>query len=122
MYALNIDRGNAVITATLAGMMTTDEVAAYVADLKRAFVMNRLHAYAMIIDVAACPIQQQDTIQAMGSHMTTMPKARSLAIVTGSSLARMQIRRLFTQPYARIVRDMEEGKAWVYSGVEPSQR
>ncbi len=49
-----------------------------------------------------------------------MPKAAALAIVTGSSLARMQIKRLFTQPYARIVNTVEEGRAWVLSGTEPS--
>lgn len=120
MYHIEVDRAAGVISATLAGMMTQDEVALYIAALKRAFVANHLHAYAMVIDVSDCPIQQQDTVQTMGMHMATMPKARSLAIVTGSSLARMQIRRLFKQPYARIVATVEEGRAWVYEGVEPT--
>jgi hypothetical protein len=120
VYHIEVDRGAGVISAKLAGMMTQAEVALYIADLKRAFVANHLHAYAMVIDVSECPIQLQDIIQTMGMHMATMPKARSLAIVTGSSLARMQIRRLFKQPYARIVATVEEGRAWVYEGVEPT--
>lgn len=120
MYDIQVDKESSVITTTLAGMLTIDDVANYIDDLKRAFVINQLHGYAMVIDVSNCPIQQQDMIQAMGAHMAAMPKARSLAIVTGSSLARMQIRRLFKQPYARIVATVEEGRAWVYSGVEPT--
>lgn len=80
---------------------------------------RKLDAYAMVIDVSECPIQLQEMIKAMGQHMSTMPKARALAVVTGSSLARMQIRRLFTQPYARIVKTVEQGRAWVVSGTEP---
>ena len=120
MYDIQIDRRHNLLEATLSGMMTVDEVSAYVADLKRAFVMNKLRSYSMVIDVTNCPIQQQSMVQAMGSHMATMPKAKALAIVVGSSLARMQVRRLFTQPYARIVATIEEGRAWVLSGTEPT--
>lgn len=50
----------------------------------------------------------------MGEHRVTMPKARTLAIVTGGSFARMQIKRLFIQPSARIVSTVEEarGRFW----------
>ncbi len=120
MYDIRVDRAHSVIEVTLGGMMTTEEVASYIADLKRVFVTDKLHDYAMVIDATDCPIQQQDIVQAMGVHMATMPKARALAIVTGSSLARMQIRRLFTQPYARVVASVEDGRAWVVQGVEPA--
>ncbi|RYE99533.1 MAG: hypothetical protein EOO77_35380 [Oxalobacteraceae bacterium] len=119
MYTIKVDKRLGLVEANLGGMMTTEEVATYVADLKRAFIEHRLHSYAMVIDVSSCPIQSQDMIQAMGQHMATMPKARALAIVTGSSLARMQVRRLFTQPYARITANVCEGRSWVLYGTEP---
>lgn len=122
MYDIRVDKEDGVISVTLSGMLTISEVASYIADIKRSFVHNNLRSYAMIIDVSACPIQQQDVIGAMGQHMASMPKARSLAIVTGSSLARMQIRRLFRQPYARIVSRREDGLAWVVSGIEPPRQ
>jgi hypothetical protein len=120
MYDIQVDRAHSVIEATLSGMMTTEEVGAYIADLKRTFVANNLCSYSMVIDVSQCPIQQQNIIKAMGVHMASMPKARALAVVVGSALARMQVRRLFTQPYARIVATFEEGRAWVVSGTEPA--
>ncbi len=119
MYRIEVDSQSAVINVTLTGMMTLPEVAAYIAEVRRACVAHRLRDYAMVIDVRECPIQQQDTIRAMGEHMASMPKARALAIVTGRSLAKMQIRRLFTQSYARIVETLEQGQAWVVRGVEP---
>ena len=51
--------------------------------------------------------------------MATMPKAKALAVVTGDLLARMEVRRLFTQPYARITATVAEGRAWVIDGTEP---
>jgi len=119
MYDIKADTAHDLIEVKLGGLMPLDEVAAYIADLKRTISTHDFSDYAMIIDVSECPIQSQDMIKAMGAHMATMPKARSLAIVTGSSLARMQIKRLFTQPYARIVASVEDGRAWVVSGTEP---
>jgi hypothetical protein len=120
MYTITVDAPQRLVQVALGGMMSLDESAAYIADLRRAIVTNHLSAdYAMVIDVSACPIQSQDMVAVMGQHMATMPKARSLAIVTGSSLARMQVRRLFHQPYARTVRTVAEGRAWVLEGVEP---
>lgn len=119
MYKIEVDGQHGVVNVTLTGMMSLDEVAAYIADVRRACVAHRLRDYAMVIDVRDCPIQQQDTIRAMGEHMASMPKARALAIVTGRSLAKMQIRRLFTQAYARIVDTIAEGQAWVVHREEP---
>jgi hypothetical protein len=119
MYTIKVDKRLELVEVNLSGMMSTEEVAAYIADLKRAFVSHRLHSYVMVIDVTNCPIQSQDMIQAMGQHMATMPKARALAIVTGSSLSRMQVRRLFTQPYARTTANVAEGRSWVLYGTEP---
>jgi hypothetical protein len=119
MYTIKVDKRLELVEARLGGIMSTEEVAAYVADLRQAFVSHRLQSYAMVIDVTDCPIQSQGMIQAMGQHMATMPKARALAIVTGSSLARMQVRRLFTQPYARITANVSEGRSWVLYGTEP---
>ncbi len=120
MYRIEVDAANRVVEATLGGLMSVEEVGAYIGELRSTIAAWRLNDYAMVIDVSDCPIQLQEMIRAMGEHMATMPKARALAVVTGSSLAKMQIKRLFTQSYARIVNTVEEGRAWVLEGVEPS--
>lgn len=120
MYRIVVDSGQNLVEVTLGGMLDVTETAAYIRQLRHDMVVNRIHApYRMVIDVSACPIQAQDMVQAMGEHMATMPKAGALAVVTGSSLARMQVRRLFKQSYARIVATVTDGRAWVLSGIEP---
>lgn len=119
MYEIKVDKPRELIEVRLGGMMTVEEVGAYIAELQRLFIANRLRTYVMVIDVSECPIQSQDMIVAMGVHMAKMPKSRALAVVTGSSLAKMQVRRLFTQPYTRIVTTPADGLAWVLQGKEP---
>lgn len=119
MFKISVDKANELVEARLSGIMSVAEVGEYIGELKRVIVINRLHTYALITDLTNCPIQPQEIIYAMGEHMAAMPKARSLAVATGSSLAKMQIRRLFTQPYARIVATVEDGRAWVLNGIEP---
>ena len=120
MYEIGVDVRSAMIEVKLGGLMTAVEVATYVDELKRQFVAHRLRRYVMVIDVTDCPIQPQDVIRAIGGHMATMPKAAALAIVTGGSLVKMQVRRLFTQPYARVTHTPQAGRAWVLQGVEPA--
>lgn len=119
MYRIQIDKKNNLVELELGGMLGEDEVAEYIAELKRRFALNRMANYRMILDVSECPIQLQNTLQVMGKHMADMPRASAIAVVTGSSLSRMQVRRLFTQSYARIVSNTEDARAWVLDAVEP---
>jgi hypothetical protein len=92
----------------------------YITELKRQITFHKMPRYALVIDVTDCPVQAQEMIRSMGKHMATMPKARALAVVTESALARLQVRRLFSQPYARITATIAEGRAWAVHGIEPS--
>ncbi|RYF05923.1 MAG: STAS/SEC14 domain-containing protein [Oxalobacteraceae bacterium] len=120
MYRITIEKSMDLVEVKLGGMMSVDEVVAYINELRRQFVCHRLRSYRMVIDVTEMPIQSQDMIRVMSQHMAEMPKAYAIAVVTGKSLARMQIKRLFTQTYARITATVAEGRAWVLQGVEPT--
>jgi TusA-related sulfurtransferase len=121
VFGIAVDAARGLVEVTLAGLLEPSEAADYIARVRKAFVVHGLRSpYAMVIDVSACPIQAQVTIAALREHMAEMPKAHALAIVAGDSLARMQIRRLFTQPYARVVATQAEAHAWVLSGIEPA--
>lgn len=119
MYRITINKRMDLVEVELGGMMSLEEVATYMAELRRQFVLHQLRSYRIIIDVTEMPIQSQDMIRVMGQHMADMPKAYAIAVVTGKSLARMQIKRLFTQTYARITATVAEGRAWVLEGVDP---
>ena len=116
MYRITPHRNANLIEVELGGMMSVDEVADYMAALRQAFVANHFRAgYRILIDVTACPIQSQEMVEGMRTHMAGMPKASRIAMVTGSSLARMQVRRLMTQDYARVFATPEEARVWLAS-------
>ena len=50
-----------------------------------------------------------------------MKNARAVAVVAGSMLVRLQLQRLFDQPFARITDSYDEARAWVLSGHEPGK-
>jgi hypothetical protein len=120
MYHIAIADADRLVHVRLGGLMSIEEVDAYMAELGRTMVAHRLTSdYRLIVDVTDCPIQTQAMIDRMRTHMANAPRAAAIAVVTGSSLAKMQIRRLFQQPYARIVQTLAEARAWVLQGVEP---
>ncbi|MFM9828095.1 MAG: hypothetical protein ACKVOB_05020 [Sphingomonas sp.] len=120
MYKIDIDKSHALISIELGGMLSVDEVNEFVSELVRQVMAARLSSYAMLIDVSNCPVQSQDMVNAMGQQLANMQHARALAVVTGTSLARLQVRRLFTQPFTRFTSTREAGLAWVLAGKEPS--
>lgn len=119
MYKIDIDAPNALVVVELAGMLSVEEVDDFVATLIHRITQARLSSYAMLIDVSHCPVQSQEMINAMEQKLRLMQRARALAVVTGSSLARLQVRRIFTQPFARFSSTREAGRDWVLFGKEP---
>ena len=77
----------------------------------------RFTTYALIIDISNCPVQSQDMIAAMKRNLSHMQRVRSIAIVTGATLVRLQVRRIFTQPFVRFVDSYREALEWVNASI-----
>lgn len=119
MLRIIVYKPTELVEVRLSGSISPDQVMEGIAAFKRELALSGLRRYGLVLDVTDSPIQSQEMVRVMGEQMVVMPKAQALAIVTVSSLAKMQIRRLFTQPYARIVPTIEDGRAWVLHGTEP---
>jgi len=120
MHIITVDRPHNLVHVVLTGTMTVAEVHAYMDDLGAAMARERIGSgYRIIIDVGGCTIQTQEMIGAMRGRMVSAPKAGAIAVVSGSALARLQIRRLFAQDYARTVATEAAARAWVLDGIEP---
>ncbi|TPG53906.1 hypothetical protein [Sphingomonas glacialis] len=119
MYKITVDRGHALIKIEMRAMLDVADSARLVSELIAQITEARLESYALILDISQCPVQSQDMISAMGQHLTRMKRVRAIAIVTGTMLARLQVRRIFSQPFTRFTSTYDEGLRWVLSGIEP---
>lgn len=119
MYKITVDRGHALVRIEMDAMLDVADSARLVSDLIAQITNARLESYALILDVSQCPVQSQEMIAAMGQHLTQMKRVRAIGIVTGTMLARVQVRRIFSQPFTRFTSTYEEALRWVLSGTEP---
>ena len=114
MHRITVIPAHNVVESTLWGFLSVDDVSGYDADLQRHFRSGRLQAgYRMLIDVAGCAIQQQEVINAFQAHVLGCPKASRIAAVTGSSIVRMQVRRVLNQSYMRTFTDRLAAWEWL---------
>jgi len=122
MYHITFVASRQLISVKLTGLFSAGEVERYVADLRDRFLRHRFKAgYLMLIDTSECTIQPQDVLLALQEHMASFPKASRIAVVTGSSLARMQVRRVMHQPYLRIVATAREGHQWLFASEDAAE-
>jgi hypothetical protein len=122
MYQITFTPSQQLISVKLGGLFGTVEIGHYIKDLRHEFLQHRYKAgYLMLIDTTDCAIQPQEVLGALQEHMATFPKAGRIAVVTGSSLARMQVRRVMKQPYMRIVDTSAAGMKWLLTGEDVAQ-
>ncbi len=115
MYKIVIDPTHALVRLDMEGMLSPAESDQLVGDLIRSIGEARLRRYAIIIDVTRCGVQSQDMIAAMASHLTKMQNAYAIALVTGTTLVRMQVRRIFPQSIVHFASTYDEALRWILS-------
>jgi len=110
------DRG--LLILELSGFFTVEEVAAFAAarDTALATLGTPPNRHVTLCDVSECKIQPQDIVETFRA-MLIDPKvaAARLAIVTGSSLARMQVRRLVDRPNLAFFTARREAERWLFA-------
>lgn len=115
MYKIVIDPTHALVRLDMEGMLSLAESDRLVGDLIHSIREARLRRYAIVIDVTRCGVQSQDMIAAMAAHLTKMQNAYAIALVTGTTLVRMQVQRIFAQPIAHFAATYDEALRWVLS-------
>lgn len=106
---------NGLIEATLSGFLDVEEVRRYADIVAPAIrkMVARHGRYVMLLDVSDCAIQSQDVVAAFIQHAASVPRARRCAVVTGSSIIRMQVRRILQGPAMRMIADASIARAWL---------
>ena len=116
-YSMAIEPRRCLLRVTMSGFFALEDVAALEADRCRA--LDRLgcarNQHFTLVDVSACKLQPQDVVRAFQSALAK-PRymSRRIAFVTGSSLARMQVRRMLTRDDADFFDTVEAAEAWLF--------
>ena len=117
MFKITVLSSRNLVESKLSGAFTPATVAEYEAALRGHFTAGALRSgYHMLIDVSEATIQSQETIQAFIRHVGRMPKATGIAVLVGTSVIRMQVRRVLQQPYLRLFAERGASLEWLLAG------
>lgn len=107
-----------IVEAALSGFFDMDEFERYVAEVEPIIrrAARQPDSYLMLLDVSGCAIQSQVIMAAFQGHLANVPKARLCAVVTGSSIVRLQVRRVMGAPNLKMFESRENGLAWLIEG------
>jgi len=119
-YTMAIEPQRCLLRVTMSGFFALKNVAALEADRRKA--LARLgcarNTHYTLVDVSACKLQPQEVVGAFQSALAdTRFMSRRIAFVTGSSLARMQVRRMMTRDDADFFDTVKDAEAWLFEPV-----
>jgi len=116
MYAISTDPKRRLVTIKIIGLVTAHEVADLYRDEYAAIAQMgcQLGEHYALVDLTECTLQLQDVVAAFQKQMHSPGKAKRLALFTGNSVARMQVRRITQRDHAQLFASRGEAEAWLF--------
>ena len=117
-FRIATDDSRCLLRIELGGFFEAADVVALAGE--RAMAIGRMRCgrnrHVTLCDVSACKIQAQDVTEVFAAMIADPAfQSRRLAIVTGSSLARMQVRRMLQRDGAAYFDDVASAEAWLFA-------
>jgi len=124
-HEITIDRDRGLLRVVVGGFLSTEYLARILAEKAAALVdlgMPR-NTHLAICDFSECKLQSQDVIaMCKGAIADRRYQARKIVFVIGSSLARMQLRRMMVRDDAAFFETTAEAEAWLFDDNAPRVR
>ena len=124
-YNIAVDRFRKLLEVTLTGFFSPADAGRVIQEIRESIsgLPGPANSHVTLVDVRQLKLQPQDVIAAVAGQIAN-PRYRSrrLAFVVGSSVARMQVRRLLIRDEVGVFEDPDEAKRWLASadhGMEP---
>ena len=117
MFSITTEPHRKLVRLSVKGMLTLEQVQELYRqehEAIRAMGCN-LGEQLVIVDLRECPLQLQDIVNAFQKSMESPAKAQRLAMVTGTSLSKMQARRIMKRNDAALFDTIAEAEAWIFS-------
>lgn len=109
-----------MIELRLSGFCSISDVAAIETDLKALFASGKLKPeYLLLVDVTECAVQSQDVLFATAEMVKDKWRAKRIAVISNSAMVNIQLGRVISRPYLRIVTDRRPALDWLIRQVEP---
>ncbi|WP_375427244.1 hypothetical protein [uncultured Sphingomonas sp.] len=117
-FSITADPARDLIVMRLSGFFTPADLARLVAERQRVYAT--LHCgpnqHRTLSDTSRISIQSQDMVARFGAMLTDPTyHSRRLALITASSLARMQLQRAIGKREARVFTVEAEAMAWLFA-------
>jgi hypothetical protein len=118
MYTIQSDPAQQLITVTMSGFLTVEEVQAF-SDEEQGMVAALgwgSGEYLLLIRTEDATIQSQEVVAKFTDIVAnSIYKAKRIAVVRGTSLTRLQTHRILsTRDNAAIFADGDEAEAWLF--------
>jgi hypothetical protein len=114
MYSIRFDHDRNLLDIEWHGLFTRESAAAYAQDLYGRFAREGFApGYRLRIDMRHSGAQPQSTLIGFEQGFTGFPRASRIAIVAASTVLRMQVKRVMTQPYMRVFAEADPALAWL---------
>lgn len=114
MYAIDFRRDCNLIDIRWTGLFDQTSVDAYADELRRRFRAEGFApGYRLLMDMSGCSVQPAESAAAIHRRLGDFPRASRIAIVTGSAITRLQVRRFMHQPYLRIFDSPAIARDWL---------
>ncbi len=117
LYTITTDSDRKLVTIKITGLISTREVEQLYREEHAA--IRRMGCWLgdhyALVDLTECKLQLQDVAAAFQQQMSSSAKAKRLALFTGSSLSRMQVRRITQRDNAQIFATQEEAENWLFN-------
>lgn len=114
MYKIDIRRDIGLLDIAFTGLMTVPVAERYVEDVETAFARSGLTpGYLLRMDFGVHAAQPATVATLVNHRLKHFPRARRIAAVAPSAIAKLQVRRLMPQPYLSVFDDANAAFAWL---------
>lgn len=117
-FSIAVDPSRDLVVMTLSGFFTVADLGRFDAERRVAFRRLRCgpNRHLTLVDTSRISIQAQDMVARFGAVIAEPAfRARRIAFVTASSLARSQLQRAIGGRDARVFTDARDAEHWLLS-------
>jgi hypothetical protein len=118
VFTITTDEARKLMTVTMSGFLTPEDATSCAAQVQisAAAIGWRTGEFLLLVDSLESSVQSQSVIEAFQAGIAASSlRARKIAVLSTSSLARMQTKRIVTGKVAGMFENRAEAEQWLFA-------